>query len=182
MLRVSCIILTALSFLSPQAYAQGNRTMIVKENGSAGKRFLVIYDNVNSQQSDSLSNLTNPTRSTKNITSTSDCEDVYFAPDDHNHEHPLQEPHPEFVKSYKQAKAGDAMEQRNVAVSYDAGYLVNACPEKAHYWYQKAASKGDQIAQDWLARFNKLKAMHDGPEFIVLKQNNSQQALALAPK
>lgn len=74
------------------------------------------------------------------------------------------------------------MEQRNVAVSYDAGYLVNACPEKAHYWYQKAANKGDQIAQDWLARFNKLKAMHDGPEFIVLKQNNSPQALALAPK
>ncbi len=182
MLRVLCITLMALAFIPSQAYAQGSRTVIVKENGSAGKRFLVIYDNVNSQHSDSLSNLTSPTRNTKNIAATSDCEDVYFAPDDHNHEHPLQKPHLEFMKSYKQAKAGDAMEQRNVAVSYDAGYLVNACPEKAHYWYQKAANKGDQIAQDWLARFNKLKAMHDGPEFIVLKQNNSPQALALAPK
>lgn len=172
----------ALSFISPQAYAKGGRTVIVKENGSAGKRFLVIYDNVNSQHSDSLSNSTNPARNTKIIAATSDCEDVYFSPDDHNHEHPLQKPPPEFTKSYRQAKAGDAMEQRNVAVSYDAGYLVNACPEKAHYWYQKAASKGDQIAQDWLARFNKLKVMHDGPEFMVVKQNNSPQALALASK
>lgn len=176
----------ALSFLSPQAYAQGNRKVIVKENGSAGKRFLVIYDNINSQHSGSLPNLTNSLGNTKNIAATSaktsGCEDAYFAPDDHNHEHPLQKPHPEFMKSYKRAKAGDAMEQRNVAVSYDAGYLVKACPEKAHYWYQKAANKGDQIAQDWLDRFNKLKAMHDGPEFIVVKRNNSPQALALAPK
>ncbi|MBI5439368.1 MAG: sel1 repeat family protein [Nitrosomonadales bacterium] len=172
----------ALAFIPPQAYAKGGRTVIVKENGSAGKRFLVIYDNVNSQRSGDLPNLTNPPGNTKNIAATSDCEDVYFAPDDHNHEHPLQKPHPEFMKSYRQAKAGDAMEQRNVSVSYDAGYLVNACPEKAHYWYQKAASKGDQIAQDWIARFNKLKAIHDGPEFITVRRVISPQALALAPK
>ncbi|MDO8465972.1 MAG: hypothetical protein Q7S46_12100 [Gallionella sp.] len=172
----------ALAFISPQAYAKGGRTVIVKENGSAGKRVLVIYDNGNYQPSGNLPNLTNPPGNTKNIAATSDCEDVYFAPDDHSHEHPLQKPHPEFTKSYRQAKAGDAMEQRNLAVSYDAGYLVNACPAKAHYWYQKAAHKGDQIAQDWLARFNKFKAIHDGPEFIVVKQVSSPQSLASAQK
>lgn len=112
------------------------------------------------------------------IAATSDCEEAYFSPDDFNHEFPLLKPQQEFMKSYKLAKAGNAVEQRNIAVSYDAGYLVQACPEKAYYWYRKAAQNGDQIAQDWLDRFNKFKVMHDGPEFIVVKQANSPQALA----
>lgn len=171
-----------LAFISSQAYAKDGRTLIVKKNGSTGKRVLVIYDHNNHPHSDSSPKLATPARNTGNVAATLNCENIYFAPDDHNHEHPLQRPHPEFMKSYKQAKAGDAMEQRNVAVSYDAGYLVNACPEKAHYWYQKAAHKGDQIAQDWLARFNKFKAIHDGPEFIVVKQADSPQSLASAQK
>lgn len=106
------------------------------------------------------------------------CEEAYFAPDDHGHERPLQKPHPELVKSYKLAKAGNAMEQRNLAVSYDAGYLVNACPEKAYYWYQKAAQNGDQIAQDWLDRYNKFKEMHDGQEFVTVSKSKLPQAPA----
>ena len=97
-----------------------------------------------------------------------DCEDIYFAPDDVNHERALQKPHPEFLKSYRKAMDGDAMEQRNVAVSYDAGYLLKACPEKAYYWYRKAAQSGDQVAQDWLARHDEFEAVHNGPEFINL--------------
>ncbi|HLD63858.1 MAG TPA: hypothetical protein VI913_03100 [Candidatus Peribacteraceae bacterium] len=171
-----------LALISSQAYAKDGRTLILKENGSPGKRVLVIYDKNNYQHSDGPQKPAIPARNTGNVAATLGCEDTYFAPDDHNHEHPLQKPHPELMKSYKQAKAGDAMEQRNLAVSYDAGYLVNACPKKAYYWYQKAAHKGDQIAQDWLARFNKLKAIHDGPEFIVVKQANSSQSLASAQK
>lgn len=111
------------------------------------------------------------------IAATPDCEEVYFSTDDLNHEHPLLKPHAEFMKSYKLAKAGDAKEQRNVAISYDTGYLVTACPEKAYYWYREAAQNGDQIAQDWLARFDNFKAIHDGPEFIVVNKASSPQAL-----
>ena len=112
------------------------------------------------------------------IAATSDCEEIYFSPDDFNQERPLLKPHTEFMKSYQSAKAGNAVEQRNVAVSYDAGYLVQACPEKAHYWYQKAARNGDQIARDWLDRYNKLKAMHDEPEFMVVNKTNPPQVTA----
>ena len=110
---------------------------------------------------------------------TSDCKENYFAPDDFNHEHSLAQPHPEFMKSMKLAKAGNAMEQRNVAVSYDAGYLVSACPDKAHYWYQKAADKGDQIAKNWIARDNRFKEISAGPEFAV--RNDPPNALVLTP-
>ena len=109
------------------------------------------------------------------IAATSDCEGIYFSPDDFNQERPLLKPHTEFMKSYQSAKAGNAVEQRNVAVSYDAGYLVQACPEKAHYWYQKAAQNGDQIARDWLDRYNKFKAMHDEPEFMVVNKTDPPQ-------
>lgn len=95
------------------------------------------------------------------------CQEHYYSPDDYNHEHTLAEPHPELLKSLKPAKAGNAVEQRNMAVSYDAGYLVSACPEKARYWYRKAARNGDQIARDWVARDNKFKEMLEGPEFAV---------------
>lgn|SRR3989338_3887697 len=112
------------------------------------------------------------------IAATSYCEDIYFSPDDSNQEHPLLKPHTEFMKSYQSAKAGNAVEQRNVAVSYDAGYLVQACPEKAHYWYQKAAQNGDQIARDWLDRYNKFKATHDKPEFMVVNKTDPPQVTA----
>ena len=119
--------------------------------------------------------------SPSSLAATFDCDEAYFAPDDFNHERPLLHPHQELVKSFQLAKAGNAMEQRNVAVSYDAGYLVTACPEKAHYWYQKAAGNRDQIAQNWLARYNKFKDIFDGPEFAIVNHNNPPQALASTP-
>ncbi len=96
-----------------------------------------------------------------------DCQEQYFAPNDYNHQHALTRPHPELARSIKLAKAGNALEQRNLAVSYDAGYLVAACAEKAHYWYQKAAKNGDQIAQNWLERENKFEQILGGPEFAI---------------
>lgn len=173
------ITLMALAFIPLQTHAKEARTMVVKDNGSTGKRILVVFSNDNHQNPDSVPKPANPAQDVGNMGSTN-CEEVYFAPDDHNHEYPLQMPHPEFMKSYKRAKAGNVMEQRNVAVSYDAGYLVNVCPEKAHYWYQKAAQNKDQIAQDWLARHNKFKAIHDGPEFMLAGLIKPSQALAKA--
>ena len=115
------------------------------------------------------------------IAAPADCEEGYFSPEDFNHARPLLKPYPEFAESYKRAKAGDAVEQRNMAVSYDAGYLVNACPEKAHFWYQKAAANGDRIAQNWLARYNKLKAISDGPEFALMHKDSPLQENAPEP-
>lgn len=80
------------------------------------------------------------------------CQDIYFSPDDPNHEKPLAKPHLKLSKSLKLAKAGNAVEQMNMAVSFDTGHLVAACPEKALYWYKKAADKGNRNAQKWLAR------------------------------
>lgn len=111
---------------------------------------------------------------------TPDCAEVYFSPDDFNHVRPLRKPAPEFMKSYSLAKAGSAVEQRNVAVSYDAGYLVAACPEKAHYWYQKAADNGDSVSQNWIAHYEQLKEISDGPEFAHVDQVKPPQALASA--
>jgi len=111
------------------------------------------------------------------LAATAECEDVYFSPDDHNHERSLPQPHLELAKSIKRAKAGNAMEQRNVAVSFEAGYLVNACREKARYWYEKAAQNGDQIAQEWITRDNRLQAIHDGPEFIFVDGIESVKAM-----
>lgn len=107
------------------------------------------------------------------------CTEVYYSPDDFYYRHPLRHPDAEFAKSYTLAQAGNALEQRNVAVSYDAGYLVSACPEKAHYWYQKAANNGDLIAQDWIARYNRFQVMFAGPEFAI--RNEPHPVLASAP-
>lgn len=88
------------------------------------------------------------------LAQTAECQKAYFAPDDISREHPLAKPHPKLVKSYKLARAGNAIEQRNMAVNFDKGYLIAACPEKALYWYQKAADNGDKIAQEWLSQHN----------------------------
>lgn len=99
------------------------------------------------------------------------CREAFYSPADINHEHPLPKPSGEFLKSYKQAKAGNAMEQRNIAVSYDAGYLVAACPEKARYWYRKAADGGDPVAQKWVGRDDRLQEIADGPEFALMERS-----------
>lgn len=117
--------------------------------------------------------------SPSSIAATPGCQEVYYSPDDPYYQRPLQQPDPEFINSYKLAKAGNAIEQRNVAVSFDAGYLVPACPEKAHYWYQKAANNGDSVAQNWIANYNNFKEMLDGPEFAI--RNDPPKVLASVP-
>lgn len=79
------------------------------------------------------------------------CEKVYFAPEDASHQHPLAQPHPLLVKSYQLARAGNAAEQMNMAVNFNTGHLIAACPEKALYWYQQAAGNGNSSAREWLA-------------------------------
>ena len=101
------------------------------------------------------------------IAASHDCQESYYAPEDFNREHPLSKPHPELLRSMVGAKAGNAIEQRNVAVSYEVGYLVGSCPEMALYWYRKAAKNGDAISQGWIAHNKKFKEMLEGPEFAI---------------
>jgi clan AA aspartic protease (TIGR02281 family) len=93
------------------------------------------------------------------------CEsEQYYAPSDHDQEHPLRAPHREFAIQLRKANSGDLLAQRNVAVSYDAGYLVDKCPEKARYWYGRAASRGDEFAKTWMARSTSFERIRQGPE------------------
>lgn len=71
---------------------------------------------------------------------------------------------PAFTKSLERALKGDVVEQRNVAVSYEAGYLVKPCFAKAYYWYKQAAKQGDKISAQWLARNDALAALMKGAE------------------
>ena len=168
-LPFAALVLVVLGFIPLQAHANNARYVVEEKNGAEGKRVSVTFappPGISPKLAQSARNITD-------IAPTSDCEDSYFSPEDANHEYPLESPHPELTKSLKRAKAGHAIEQRNVAVSYDAGYLVASCPEKAYYWYKKAAENNDQIARDWLARRDKFKTMHDGLEFMTLKRTTS---------
>ncbi len=71
---------------------------------------------------------------------------------------------PEFAKSLRKAIKGDVIEQRNVAVSYDSGYLVGPCFVNAYFWYKQAAKGGDDIAAEWISRNDALIALLKGPE------------------
>lgn len=71
---------------------------------------------------------------------------------------------PVFAKSLKKAIKGDVIEQRNVAVSYEAGYLVGRCFANAYFWYKQAAKQGDAISAQWVARNEALIALMNGPE------------------
>lgn len=73
---------------------------------------------------------------------------------------------PAFKKSLKSAIKGDAVEQRNVAVSYEAGYMVERCFSRAYYWYKKSAEQGDEISRRWIARNEALMGMMKGEECI----------------
>ena len=88
----------------------------------------------------------------------------YFAPDDADDEFPLQKPNTEFVRTRNAAKKGNPLEQRNLAVSYEGGYLVSRCHEKADYWYRRAAKGGDETAQRWVARQDVFDKLLAGPE------------------
>lgn len=77
---------------------------------------------------------------------------------------PEENINPEFVKSFKLAEKGNVIEQRNVAASYEVGYLVGPCFKNAYYWYDKAAKNKDEISIQWVARQDSLKTMADGKE------------------
>jgi clan AA aspartic protease (TIGR02281 family) len=71
---------------------------------------------------------------------------------------------PSFAKSLKLASQGNVIEQRNVAVSYEVGYLVGSCFSNAYFWYRQAARQGDKLSAEWLARNDALIALMNGPE------------------
>ena len=81
------------------------------------------------------------------------CEpERYFDPRDVDNSSALAKPHAEFRTTHARAKRGVAAEERNLAVYYESGYLVSACPEKAAYWYARAAEHGDEVAKAWMVR------------------------------
>ena len=90
----------------------------------------------------------------------------YFAPTDASNAEPLEAPHAEFRKTQALARGGNAAEARNLASLYEAGYLVSACHEKAAYWYDKAASGGDDIAKAWMERNARMARLRSGPECL----------------
>ncbi|HZW21936.1 retropepsin-like aspartic protease [Noviherbaspirillum sp.] len=94
------------------------------------------------------------------------CENQFFAPDDNGNARPLNRPHAEFAAALRAANAGNATAARNLAVSYEAGYLVSRCEERAAYWYGKAARGGDQEAKRWMEEHEALARMASGPECV----------------
>jgi len=97
-----------------------------------------------------------------------DCEERYFSPHDNDNASPLRRPHADFVAMLRSARAGNAQASRSVAASYEAGYLVSKCREKARYWYAKAARAGDELAMRWVDMHDALARLADGPECIGL--------------
>ena len=88
----------------------------------------------------------------------------YFAPDDSDNQRALAAPHSEFVKTQRLAARGSARAERDLAVYYEAGYLVSRCTDKAVYWYGRAASHGDEVAKNWAQRHANLDRLRDAPE------------------
>lgn len=64
----------------------------------------------------------------------------------------------------QKADAGDALASRSLAASYEAGYLVSKCQEKAARWYERAARAGDRVAKRWMEEHAELAKMSTGPE------------------
>lgn len=95
-----------------------------------------------------------------------ECDGQYFSPQDYKNEFPLQRPAKEFLATLRGARAGVAVEQRNLAVSYETGYLVSKCQETAIYWYGQAAASGDDVAKKWISRHKMFAALRKGPECV----------------
>ncbi|MFA7290822.1 MAG: retropepsin-like aspartic protease [Rhodocyclaceae bacterium] len=93
-----------------------------------------------------------------------DCDGRHFAASDQQNRTPLRQPAPEFLESLDKAKAGDAAEQRNLAVRYESGYMVSRCTEEAARWYAKAAAGGDERARKWMTRQQSFQALNSGAE------------------
>lgn len=92
------------------------------------------------------------------------CDSGYYGEADPARERPLAAPAKPLAKLLKSAAAGDPAAQRSLAISYDAGYLVAPCLDKARQWFGKAAAGGDEAAQQWLARDKVLGELQAGPE------------------
>lgn len=92
--------------------------------------------------------------------------DQYFAASDYDHKTPLAKPERDFADDLRRAKAGDHLAQRNVAVSYETGYLVSRCDEQALFWYGKAAKGGDKEAQKWVTEHDEAERMAAGPSCV----------------
>ncbi len=94
-----------------------------------------------------------------------DCgADRYFGPDDPGNRTPLTAAHPDFAKTQRLAARANVVEERNLAVYYETGYMVDRCPDKAALWYEKAAADGDEVARAWVARQAALARLRGGPE------------------
>lgn len=65
-----------------------------------------------------------------------------------------------------QARAGQAQAQRDLAVAYETGYLVQSSPSRAEYWYRRAAKSGDGIAREWVAHHDQLVSLGGGKECL----------------
>ncbi|HEY0847382.1 MAG TPA: retropepsin-like aspartic protease [Noviherbaspirillum sp.] len=92
------------------------------------------------------------------------CDNYYFAPDDPDNLRALKRPHPEFSTMLQKANAGDASASRSIAASYEVGYLVSQCTERAAQWYGRAARAGDDIARRWVADREAVARLTAGPE------------------
>lgn len=99
-----------------------------------------------------------------NLAVGAECDGKYLAIDQHGREYAVARPLAPFAETLRQAKAGVPLEQRRLAVNYEAGYLVSRCYQKAVYWYGKAAAAGDDGAKQWLSRNQVSVAQQAGPE------------------
>ena len=99
-----------------------------------------------------------------NLATGADCDGKYLAIDQYGREYAVAHPLAPFAETLRQAKAGVPLEQRRLAVNYEAGYLVSRCYEKAVYWYGKAAAAGDDDAKQWLSRNKASVAQQAAPE------------------
>ena len=95
-----------------------------------------------------------------------DCQGEFFGPDDAHNEAPLTHPHPEFAQMLQSAEKGVPIEQRNLAISYETGYLVSPCQKAATLWYLRAANSGDEQAKRWVARNQEVRRIRNGPECV----------------
>ncbi|HEY6898767.1 MAG TPA: TIGR02281 family clan AA aspartic protease [Rhodocyclaceae bacterium] len=109
--------------------------------------------------------------------------EAYAAPEDYSDSYPLTRPHAELAKTLAAARKGNALEQRNLAASYESGYLVSQCLSKAAHWYRQAAKGGDEVAKNWVARRDVFDKLSAGPECMEVSCNvpsyGEHQALSL---
>lgn len=95
-----------------------------------------------------------------------ECSASYFAHTDTLRRFPLERPPRDFAAELKAAREGVSAAQRSLAISYEAGYRVAPCLEKALHWYAKAARADDKFAQQALARHQQFIDQLNGPECL----------------